>query len=213
MELTLFDRRITIDFREILQRFGLLLVFFLLCAVLAVLSDRFLTISNLVNVLRQSAINGIIAIGMTYVILTGGIDLSVGSVLALSTVITASLLQSDVPVPLAFVAGLAVGGVLGLVNGVIITKLHIPPFITTLGMLVIARGLALTYTQGRSITGLPQVFRFIGTGFIGPIPMPIILLAATFLIAVLIPEPHPHRAVYLRHRQQPGRRALCGHPG
>ncbi|HOA23982.1 MAG TPA: ABC transporter permease, partial [Aggregatilineales bacterium] len=143
MELTLFDRRITIDFREILQRFGLLLVFFLLCAVLAVLSDRFLTISNLVNVLRQSAINGIIAIGMTYVILTGGIDLSVGSVLALSTVITASLLQSDVPVPLAFVAGLAVGGVLGLVNGVIITKLHIPPFITTLGMLVIARGLAL----------------------------------------------------------------------
>jgi len=82
MELTLFDRRITIDFREILQRFGLLLVFFLLCAVLAVLSDRFLTISNLVNVLRQSAINGIIAIGMTYVILTGGIDLSVGSVLA-----------------------------------------------------------------------------------------------------------------------------------
>ncbi len=186
MELTLFDRRITIDFREFLQRFGLLLVFFLLCAVLAVLSDRFLTISNLVNVLRQSAINGIIAIGMTYVILTGGIDLSVGSVLALSTVITASLLQSDVPVPLAFVAGLAVGGVLGLVNGVIITKLHIPPFITTLGMLVIARGLALTYTQGRSITGLPQVFRFIGTGFIGPIPMPIILLAATFLIAALI---------------------------
>lgn len=186
MELTIFDRHVTLDLRDLLQRFGLLLVFLLLCAVLTLLSDRFLTIPNIVNVLRQSAINGIIAIGMTYVILTGGIDLSVGSVLALSGVITADLLKLGMPVAVALVAGLGIGALLGLVNGLIITKLKIPPFITTLGMLVVARGLALTYTQGRPITGLPQRFRFIGTGSIGPIPMPIILLAAAFFIAALI---------------------------
>lgn len=167
--------------RELSQRFGLVISFLLLCVALALLSDRFLTLNNGVNVLRQSTINGIISVGMTFVILTAGIDLSVGATLALSTVVTADLLQKGVPVPLAILAGLGLGAALGLANGLIISKARVPPFVATLGMMTVARGLALTYTQGRPITGLPDGFRFIGTGSLGPIPMPIIVAAVTFL--------------------------------
>jgi ribose/xylose/arabinose/galactoside ABC-type transport system permease subunit len=172
--------------RSFLQRFGLTLSFLLLCLVLSLLSDRFLTVSNLVNVLRQSTINGIMAVGMTYVILTEGIDLSVGAVLALSTVVTADLLQRGVGVPLALLAGLGLGGALGLINGLIITKAKVPPFVATLGLMTVARGLALTYTQGRPITGLPDGFRAIGTGSLGPIPMPIVIAAAAFLAGYVL---------------------------
>ncbi|HID50993.1 MAG TPA: ribose ABC transporter permease [Anaerolineae bacterium] len=172
--------------RQYLQRYGLILSFLLLCLVLTLLSDRFLTASNLTNVLRQSTINGIIAVGMTFVILTAGIDLSVGSILALSSVITAGMLVADVNVPLAVTLGLGIGAAMGLMNGVIITRFKVPPFVTTLGMMTIARGLALTYTEGRPITGLPDSFRVIGTGSIGPIPIPIIIAAATFVIGYII---------------------------
>lgn len=166
--------------RDLSQRFGLIFSFLLLCVGLTLLSDRFLTASNAVNVLRQSTINGIIAVGMTYVILTAGIDLSVGAVLALCTVVTADLLQKGLPVPIAVGAGLVLGVVLGLTNGLVITKARVPPFVTTLGMMTVARGLALTYTQGRPVTGLPDGFRFMGTGSLGPVPMPIIIAGLTF---------------------------------
>lgn len=169
------------NFRELSQRFGLVFSFLLLCLVLGLLSDRFLTVNNMVNVLRQSTINGIIAVGMTYVILTAGIDLSVGAILALTSVVTADLLQQGLPVPLAIAAGLALGAALGLVSGIIITKGRVPPFVATLGMMTVARGLALTYTEGRPITGLPDSFRFIGTGSLGPIPMPIVIAGVTFI--------------------------------
>jgi len=172
--------------RELSQRFGLVLSFLLLCAALALLSDRFLTVNNGVNILRQSTINGIISVGMTFVILTAGIDLSVGATLALSTVVTADLLQKGVPVPVAVLAGLGLGAALGLVNGVIITKARVPPFVATLGMMTVARGLSLTYSQGRPITGLPDAFRFIGTGSLGPIPMPIIVAGATFILGHIL---------------------------
>jgi ribose transport system permease protein len=154
--------------------------------VLTLLSDRFLTVGNLVNVLRQSTINGIIAIGMTYVILTAGIDLSVGAILALSTVVTADLLQRGIPVPMAILVGLGLGGLAGLSSGLIITKARVPPFVATLGMMTVARGLALTYTQGRPITGLPESFRFIGTGSLGPVPMPIIIAGMAFILGYLL---------------------------
>lgn len=164
------------------QRFGLLFTFLILVAVLSLLSDRFLTVGNQVNILRQAAINAIVAVGMTYVILTGGIDLSVGSMLALSVVIGADLLKSEVPVPLAVAATLGIGAGLGLINGLIITRAKIPPFIATLGMFTVARGLALMYTQGQPITGLPGSFRFMGTGSLLAIPMPIIIAALTYLM-------------------------------
>lgn len=176
----------TLNLRELFQRFGLVVSFLLLCVALSLLSDRFLTLNNVVNVLRQSTINGIIAIGMTYVILTAGIDLSVGAVLALCTVVTADLLQKGMPVPLAVIVGLGLGGGLGLVSGLIITKARVPPFVTTLGMMTVARGLALTYTQGRPITGLPDVFRFMGTGSLGPIPMPIVIAGFAFILGYVL---------------------------
>ncbi len=175
-----------LNLRDLSQRFGLVLSFLLLCIALSLLSDRFLTLSNAVNVLRQSTINGIIAVGMTCVILTAGIDLSAGAVLALCTLVTADLLQKGLPVPLAVIAGLGLGAGLGLVNGLIITKARVPPFVATLGMMTVARGLALTYTQGRPITGLPEGFRFMGTGSLGPIPMPIVIAGLTFLVGYVL---------------------------
>jgi ribose transport system permease protein len=172
--------------RELLQRFGLILSFLLLCVVLSLLSDRFLTVNNAVNVLRQSTINGIIAVGMTYVILTAGIDLSVGATLALSTVVTANLLQQGIPVLVAVLIGLVLGAAVGFLNGLIITKARVPPFVATLGMMTVGRGLALTYTQGRPITGLPEAFRFIGTVSLGPIPMPIVIAGLTFLVGWVV---------------------------
>jgi ribose transport system permease protein len=172
--------------REILQRYGLVFSFLLLCLVLSLLSDRFLTVGNLTNVLRQSTINLIIAIGMTYVILTAGIDLSVGAVLALATVVTADLLQRGVPILPTIGLGLLLGGVLGLANGLLISRVKVPAFVATLGMMTVARGLALTYTQVRPITGLPDAFRYIGTGYLGPIPMPIIVAGITFIAGYVL---------------------------
>lgn len=176
----------TTNKREFLQRYGLIFSFLLLCLALSLLSDRFLTIDNMVNVLRQGTINGIIAIGMTLVILTAGIDLSVGAILALSVVITADLLQRGTAVPLAIIFGLGIGGLLGLVNGLIITRFKVPPFVATLGMMTIARGLALTYTEGKPITGLPDSFRVMGTGSLGPIPYPILIAAVAFLLCFIM---------------------------
>jgi ribose transport system permease protein len=172
--------------RDLLRQYGLILSFLLLCVVLSFLSDRFLTVNNLTNVLRQSTINGIIAVGMTLVILTAGIDLSVGAILALSSVITADMLQQGMAVPLAIAIGLGAGALMGLINGVVITRFKVPPFVTTLGMMTIARGLALTYTEGKPITGLPESFRFIGTGSVGPIPTPILIAGVTFLLGYIL---------------------------
>ncbi|MFN3308595.1 MAG: ABC transporter permease [Anaerolineales bacterium] len=170
-----FERRI------FLQRFGLVFSFLLLAVTLSLLSDRFLTAANLINILRQSTINGIISVGMTVVILSGGIDLSVGSVLALSVTIGASLMKSGQSVGLAMVIALAVGTLLGMINGLMISRAKIPPFIATLGMLTVARGLTLMYTEGQPITGLPATFRWIGTGSVGGIPVPIILTMLVFV--------------------------------
>lgn len=176
----------SINWKGFLQRYGLVISFVLLCVAFSLLSDRFATVSNLTNVLRQSTINLIISIGMTYVILTAGIDLSVGAILALSTVITADLLQRGIPILPTLVIGLMIGGVLGMASGLLISRVKVPPFVATLGMMTVARGLALTYTQGRPITGLPDAFRYIGTGYLGPIPMPIIVAAVTFLAAYIL---------------------------
>lgn len=172
-----------IDWRSFAQRYGIAFSFLLLCLALSLLSDRFLNANNITNILRQSTINGIISVGMTIVILTKGIDLSVGSILALSAVVTADLLQGGMNVAVAIGIGIAIGGILGFINGFLVTRFRIPPFIATLGMMTFARGLALTYTQGRPITGLPDSFRSLGAGYLGSIPMPIVIAIFIFLIA------------------------------
>lgn len=172
--------------RELMGKYGLAISFLVLMAVLTILSERFLTAGNLVNVLRQSTINGIIAVGMTFVILTAGIDLSVGAILALATVVTADMLQRGISVPLAMLIGLGLGAGAGLGNGLIITRAKVPPFVATLGMMTVARGLALTYTQGRPITGLSSTYRYIGTGSLGSIPMPIVIAGLTFALGYIL---------------------------
>lgn len=169
------------DWRGFFQRYGLLLSFVLLCLALTLASDRFLTPDNLINILRQSAINGIISIGMMLVILTRGIDLSVGSMLALATIMTADQLQNGVDALPALIFCLIVGAALGLLNGLMVSVMRIPPFIATLGMMTFARGLALVYSGGQPITGLGDEFRTIGTGFVGPVPMPVVVAALIFI--------------------------------
>src|SRR5574338_1640503 len=169
-----------------MKRFGLLLVYFILTVGLSLLSDRFLTSSNQINIFRQATINGMISVGMTLVILTAGIDLSVGSVLALSAVIGADILKRGIPVPVAVLAALGVGALAGLVNGIIITRGKSPPFIATLGMLTVARCLTLFYTVGQPFTGFPSAFRQIGAGVLGPIPTPIIIALFVFVAVSII---------------------------
>ncbi len=172
--------------RGLVRDFGLIISFALICAALALLSDRFLTPANITNVLRISAINAVISVGMTFVILTAGIDLSVGAMAALAAVVAAQLVHDNGITPLAIGACLLIGAVLGAANGVLTIALRIPPFITTLGMMTIARGLALTFTQGKPITGFSDSFRFLGAGDAGPIAMPIIVAGLVFLVGYII---------------------------
>lgn len=180
------------ELNEYIRRFGLLLSIGVLVAVLGVVSPDFLALQNILNLLLQATVNAIIAGGMTLVILTAGIDLSVGSVLALTAVITADILKMGLPVPLAVLAGLGVGGLAGMVNGLLVTRGRIPPFIATLGMMTLARGLALSYAAGRPITGLPDSFGAIGVSSIAGIPTPIWVTAlvyglGTFLLRSTVP--------------------------
>lgn len=171
--------------KGLLYRFRSLIGLLALVIILSLLSPRFLTFTNLTNVLRQTSLNAIIAVGMTFVILTGGIDLSVGSILALSSAITAGLLVEGYSVIAAMLVGLIVGGLIGTFNGIVITKGKIPPFITTLAVMTLARGATLVYTGGQPITGLGAAFRKIGTGHIPftSVPVPVIIMLGIFLIA------------------------------
>lgn len=168
------------------RQFGTLIGLLGLVLVLWILTPYFLTVSNLLNVVQQTSINAIIAVGMTFVIISAGIDLSVGSIVAFSGVVLASVLQTAVPMPLALVACLAVGTLCGLTNGILITYGKLPPFISTLGMMSVARGAALLYTSGRPISGFESGFRFLATGEILYIPVPVILMILVYLAAHVV---------------------------
>ena len=154
-----------------------------LCGLLWILSPFFLTVDNLRNVLEQTSINAVVAVGMTFVILTGGIDLSVGSVVALSGVALATALKAGAPLPVALLAGIAAGSAAGLVNGLLITRGKLPPFIATLGMMSVARGLTLFWTDGRPVSGFDAAFRWLATGRVLTIPVPVLITAALYLAA------------------------------
>ncbi|MDR1936468.1 MAG: ABC transporter permease [Candidatus Accumulibacter sp.] len=169
---------------DALADYGIVIAFFMLCALLSIVSEAFLSWGNWVNILRQTSINGILAIGMTYVVLTKGIDLSVGSILAFSGLVTGSLVTGSAPhgVLIGISAGLSVGLLLGAVNGLLVARLSVAPFVVTLGMLSVARGMTFIYNDGMPIANLSKDFRFIGQGMIGEVPAPVIILAITFLI-------------------------------
>ncbi|WP_206447888.1 ABC transporter permease [Agrococcus sp. KRD186] len=158
----------------------------LVCVIFSALTDAFFTEYNVINILRQSAVTAILAAGMTFVIIAGGIDLSVGSVVALTGVIAAGMMQGGTPVWTAILIALAIGLVFGLVNGVAVAVFKIPAFIATLGTMTIGSSLALAYTQGLPISGLPEAFTYLGQGFIGPIPTPVIIAFLVVAICALL---------------------------
>ncbi len=161
-----------------LQRYGLVLALGLVCVGLAVVKPTFFSAANLLTILRQISINGLLAVGVTVVLLTGGVDLSLGSVVALSGVIAASLAQpEDGPVGLAVVAGVGVGLACGLINGGVVARGGVAPFIATLGMMTAARGLALVWSGGRPVSNLVPQFTALG-GDLAGMPVPTLCLAA-----------------------------------
>ncbi len=161
-------------------------------AVLSVSNEFFLTAGNISNVLLQTSINGVLAIGMTFVILTRGIDLSVGSVVALAGIVSASFMTTSAtagiagapcPVALGLAIGLLVGIACGAISGLIVSRFSVPAFVTTLGMLSAARGMTLIYGGGRPVPALTPAFRWIGTGDVFGIPAPVFILAVVFAVS------------------------------
>ena len=169
---------------------------------LSFLSESFFTSDNIFNVMRQVSVNLCISVGMTLVILTGGIDLSVGSILALSGAVAAGLMKSGLQfeganlyVGFTFfgvvMVALLIGGLLGWFNGQMVTRFKVPPFIATLGMLTIARGMTMLYTNGHPITGLGSSFEYLGTGWFCGIPMPVLVAALVVVMFVVFMRKAP----------------------
>ena len=179
-----------------LKRFQSLLALGLMILVLSLTTDKFLTTDNTLNILRQICANLCLSLGMTIIILSGGIDLSVGAVLALAGAVAAGLLKNGFAVPGteifvevtcsgAILAGLFVGIIMGGFNGVVITRFQLPPFVATLGMLSIARGLTMLWTGGFPITRLGDSFDYMGTGRLVGVPLPV-LISGVLVILLLI---------------------------
>lgn len=172
--------------RNVKSNLGRLLSLMLLLVFFSAVSKKFFAVGNLVNIVRQISTNCMLAFGMTFVILTGGIDLSVGSIAAVTSTLTAGMLEKSWPIfpviALAFLTGFG----LGLANGWIVTKMRLPAFIATLATMSICRGVACVYTGGKSIIITNEVFLKIGNGFIGSVSVLIVYLFATFALAALL---------------------------
>lgn len=178
---------------------GVVIGFILIVIIGAVLSPDFLTQRNVTNILLQSAMLGVVATGMTFVILTAGIDLSVGSVLSFCSVVAAMLYNNGEgwPLVLVLLATLALGAAIGLFNGAIIVWRGVAPFIVTLAMMAVGSGAALTVSGGKPIGGIKDTYAWLGSGYIGPLPVPVIIMLLTFLIGGLVLRYTPYgRHVY-----------------
>ena len=187
-----------IKFRSLLKsELGLVFILFSLIITFSIFSEYFLTSRNLLNITRQISINLIIAIGMTFVILTGEIDLSVGSIAALAGVATGSVIVVTSSIFLGIMAGIFVGVLIGLLNGVLTVYGKVQSFIVTLAMLGLARGLALVWTDGKPISGLPSNFSILGAGYVGIIPVSTIVAIFIFVITFIIFSRTKH-GVYIR---------------
>jgi ribose transport system permease protein len=173
--------------KSVLGRYALIIIFVALIIISACLSDVFFTSVNIFNVLRQSAMVGIVSMGMLLVILTGGIDLSVGSLFALSSVMVAKL-QNVMPWPAATLLVLLMGLMLGMINGFLITRAKVAPFVITLSMMSVARGLAFSYSKGAAILVPFSSFELIGTGYVGPVPVPVCIMVLVFIIVAFMLE-------------------------
>ncbi|XCP85468.1 ribose ABC transporter permease [Roseburia hominis] len=175
---------------NVLQDLGALIALVLLVVVIGIISPEFRTVGNFLSLLRQSSINGFIAFGMTCVILTGGIDLSVGSVLALTTALCAGFISKGMPVAPAMLLALVLGIVFGMISGIFVTKGRLQPFIATLITMTVFRGLTMIYMDGKPISNLGDSYllKFVGKGNIAGIPVPVILFVVIFGIFMFVLE-------------------------
>lgn len=181
------EKKKTLSLSALIKKYNLLFLLIIFIIINSILSPNFLTLKNFLNLLQQASIPGIVAIGMTLVIIIGGIDLSVGSVAALAGMICAILIQNGMNFVLAILISILAGLGIGFFTGIVIAKFKLPDFVASLAMLEIARGIALLTTAGVPIFGLSGRFRFIGAGFIGSIPVSgIIWIVITLVIAFML---------------------------
>lgn len=170
-------------FRSELAILSILLV---MCAIMTIASDNFLTVNNLLNILQRSAITGVAALGMTFVVLTGGIDLSIGGQVVLVGVVGALMMVRGTNMAVAIVSMMLLGIVIGMLNGFTISMLGLPPFIATLAMMNITRGLSLLISQGKTIFGLPEAYEVFGLGWRLGLPVPVWILGFLTLVAYVV---------------------------
>jgi inositol transport system permease protein len=171
-----------VNFARIYQQFGIFVIIIIVLIISAFLSDAFFSFRNLSNVLRQNAVVMIIAFGSQMILISGEVDLSAGSVTAFAGVISAIVMAQTKNLAIAILAGLSCGILLGFFNGLIITLCRIPSFIMTLATQFIARGVILSFTNAQPVTGLDQSFAFVGQGYIGVIPVPIVITLAVLIV-------------------------------
>jgi ribose transport system permease protein len=199
--------------KDLVQKFAALGSLVALAIVFSLTSDAFFTMNNGMSVALQVTSIALLGVGATCVIITGGIDLSVGSVLALAGVVAAMAVKAGMPVPVGMCIGVAVGGICGVLNGLCITRLQLPPFIATLGMMLVARGVALQITGARPVSGLPEEFGTLGNGTLfrvanettGPfpdvlfpgVPYPVILMVAIAVaVSIMLSRTSYGRHIY-----------------
>ncbi|GLO63867.1 sugar ABC transporter permease [Vibrio sp. MACH09] len=186
------------NIKHFISKYAIYFVFIAMCVVMSILSPVFLSVANLLNVMTQMASIGLLALGVTIIIITRGIDLSSGSVLALAAVVSASMAQSvdwamrmyptmpELPIIIPILIALAVGALCGLINGWLIAYTGIPPFIATLGMMIVARGAALLYSDGRPVSTLVESYQWIGQGSVMGIPVPVIIFIIMAFISYIL---------------------------
>ncbi len=174
--------------QEFLKKTGILWVMIALIIVMSLISPTFLTSTNLINVVKQASITTIIGVGMTFVLVTGGIDLSVGSIMAFSGTLAASMAVADknLPIVVSILTGMAIGTLCGLINGIGVAYIGFPPFIMTLGMMTIARGIPLVYTNGTPIFGLSDSFNALANSRILGIPTLVYYMVVICLVGYII---------------------------
>lgn len=173
--------------KELYNKYGILLILVLMVVVVSVLTPNFLTPKNLINVVRQISFIAIMAFGSTFVIITGGIDLSAGSIVGMVSVFTAAFAHpGEYPLIVPVMIGILTGLACGCVNGFLIARMDIPPFIATLGLMTSGRGVALLFSNGRPINDLSDSYLFLGAGYILGIPVPIVILIILAVVMYLL---------------------------
>lgn len=185
-------------FVDIYKKFGIYILLAVVFVVFAVAAPNFLSAKNVINIVRQCAMFGIVVVGVSMVMIGGGMDLSVGSQMAVDGMLVGYMMvNSGLPIPVAIVATIVIGCVMGAINGLVAVKLHIMPIIVTLGTMLILEGVAYLITGGYPITGMPEAFTVIGQGYLGIIPIPVIIFAAFVIFGwVVMNKTYLGREIY-----------------